>query len=162
GLGSQILESSILYGLISDQVQRLSAPTTPKLSTYESAGIDTGKLSQAIVQTYLENCEIVRSMAQKYGFDYFFFWPPHISVGKKALIDEEKALLRGIDPSLQKLTSSVYASMEPLIPKYDNFYSQTDTFDDQQSLIWLDDTHVTPVGNRLLAEKMTQVIKSKS
>jgi len=162
GLGSQILESSILYGLISDQVQRLSAPTTPKLLTYESAGVDRGKLSQEIVQTYLENCDIVRSMAQKHGFDYFFFWPPHISVGKKALTDEEKALLRGIDPSLQKLTDSVYASMEPLIPKYDNFYPLTDTFDNQQSLIWLDDTHVTPVGNRLLAEKMTQVIKSKS
>ena len=157
-----ILQYLYLYQLISGQVERLSAPRTQRLLTYESAGIDTGKLTKAIVQTYLENCDMVRSMAQKFDFDYFFFWPPQISVGKKALTDEEKTLLRAINPSLEKLSNSVYQSMETLIPKYDNFYSLTDTFDDQQSLMWLDDSHVTPVGNRLLAAKITQVIKTKS
>lgn len=157
-----ILDYLYVYGFISGQVQRLSAPRTQKLLTYESAGIDTGKLTKAVVQTYLDNCEIVRSMAQKFDFDYFFFWPPQISVGKKALTEEEKTLLRQVNPSLEKLSASVYQSIEPLIPKYDNFYSLTDTFDDQQSLMWLDDSHVTPVGNRLLASKITQVIKTKS
>ena len=157
-----ILQYLLLYQLITDQVQRLSPAKTSKLLTYESAGIDTGTLSKAIVQTYLENCDIVRSMAQKFDFDYFFFWPPQISVGKKTLTDEEKTLLRAINPSLEKLSNSVYGSMEALIPKYDNFYSLTGTFDDQQSLMWLDDSHVTPVGNRLLAAKITQVIKAKS
>lgn len=157
-----ILQDLFLYQLISDQVQRLSAPRTQKVLTYESTGVDRGKLTTAIVQTYLENCEIVRSMGQRYGFEYFFFWPPQISVGKKALTDEEKILLRAMDPSLEKLSNSVYERMEPLIAKYDNFHSLTDTFDDQQSLIWLDDSHVTPVGNRLLASKITRVIKGKS
>lgn len=157
-----ILDYLYVYGFISGQVQRLSAPRTQKLLTYESAGIDTVKLTKAVVQTYLDNCEIVRSMAQKFDFDYFFFWPPQISVGKKALTEEEKTLLRQVNPSLEKLSASVYQSIEPLIPKYDNFYSLTDTFDDQQSLMWLDDSHVTPVGNRLLAAKITQVIKTKS
>ena len=162
GLGSQILGSFILYSLISDQVQRLSAPKAQKLLTYESARIDTGKLTKSIVQTYLGNCDIVRSMAQKFGFDYFFFWPPHLSVGKKVLTEEEKTLLRGLDPTLEKLSKSVYESVEPLIPKYDNFHSLTDIFDDQQSLIWLDDSHVTPLGNRLIAKRIQQVIKTRS
>src|SRR5262245_31617205 len=157
-----ILGSLTLYELISDQVQRFSAPRTQMFLTYESAGIQADKLSKAIGQTYLGNYEIVRSIAQKFGFDYFFFWPPYISVGKKVLTDEEKTLLRGLDPSLVKLSNSVYESMEPLIPTYDNFYSLTDVFDSQQSLIWLDDAHVTPVGNSVIAERIGQVIKTQS
>jgi hypothetical protein len=35
-------------------------------------------------------------------------------------------------------------------------------FDRCDSLIWIDDYHVTPIGNQLLAERMLAVIQARS
>jgi lysophospholipase L1-like esterase len=159
GLATQLLESLSGYRLVRNQLERFSAPATRKLLTYETAGIDRGQLSKAIVQTYIGNYEVVDSLAQKYGFKHFFFWPPYISRGNKQLTDEEKKFLNSGDPSLEKLYDSVYEMMEPLMPKYDHLHSLTDVFDDQKALLWLDDTHVTPVGNELIARRMVHIIE---
>jgi lysophospholipase L1-like esterase len=160
-LPARILESSSLYGLISGQLQRLAPAPTPRLLTYATAGINRDELSREVVHTFLSNYEIVDSLAQKFDFNYFFFWPPQISVGHKALTDEERNLLKAVDPSLEKLYSSVYDMMGSLIQRYQNFYSLTGIFDNEQGLLWLDDTHVTPVGNNLIAEKMLEIIRPK-
>jgi len=78
---------------------------------------------------------------------------------KKPLTSEEQELKHAVEPGLEKLYESVYQAMQPgVISRYKHLYSITDIFDKTQSLIWLDDTHVTPVGNLMIAQRMLQVI----
>ena len=86
------LRSTYAYALIDELMGKLTIanpqqkePTPSKLVTYESMGIDVAKLSDLIVQDYLGNYKIVSALAQKYGFKYFFFLPPSISLGNKPL-----------------------------------------------------------------------------
>jgi hypothetical protein len=120
-------------------------------------GIDAESLSNSIIQTYLSNYKIVDGLAQKYGFKSFFFWPPHIMVGVKPLTTEEWELKRSLDPALAKLYLSVYRKIEPLVPEYPNLIYMGALYDDYKPLLWLDDAHITPVGNELIAQKMLEV-----
>jgi lysophospholipase L1-like esterase len=158
-----LIRAFSLYELVTNQVNRWSSGSrTTKLLTYDTMGVDANRLTNSIVRTYLSNYQIVATLAQKYGFEYYFFWPPYISIGKKPLTSEEEGLKRAVDPALEKLYQSVYQTMEPLVPRYKNCHSMTDTFDDYGSLLWLDDTHVTPAGNQLIAQKMLQVIMDRN
>src|SRR5262245_56956805 len=121
-------------------------------------GIDRTALTEAVVRRYLDNYNIVDALTRKYGFRYAFFWPPYISAGKKHLTEEEEALKREVDPSLAQLYASVYHRIESRILQHKNLHSLTSIFDGHDSLIWIDDAHVTPVGNELIAEAMLRAV----
>jgi hypothetical protein len=124
-------------------------------------GIDPAALAEGVVQTYLDNYNVVAALAQKYGFKYAFFWPAYISAGKKHLTEEERALKRAVDPSLARLYASFYHTMELRIPQHENLHSMTPIFDDHDPLIWIDDAHVTPVGNELIADGMLRAVEGR-
>jgi hypothetical protein len=157
----QLLESSSLFRLVRNQVSKLSAgpPPAVKLLTYETMNVDKGSLAKALTATYLSNYKTVAALAQRYGFEYYFFWPSHISSGKKSLTIEEEVLKRAADPSLLTLYEATYQALEPRFnADYSNLFRLTDVFDDCKSLIWLDDFHTTPVGNEMIAQRMMRVM----
>jgi hypothetical protein len=158
-----LLELASLHPLAVSLVSKLrqEVPSTPKLLTYETMGMDAESLSDSIIQTYLSNYKIVHGLAQKYGFKSFFFWPPHITVGEKPLTAEEWELKRSLDPALAKLYLSVYRKIEPLVPECKNLVYLGAIYDDYKFLLWLDDTHVTPVGNELIAQKMLEELRAR-
>jgi hypothetical protein len=88
--------------------------------------------------------------------------PPYISIGKKTLTTEEKILKGSVDPALEKLNQSVYQKVEPLFDICTNLYPMTEIFHDYAPLVWLDDVHVTPPGNQIIAQKMLQVISDRN
>jgi lysophospholipase L1-like esterase len=154
----ELLDRSALFRVSKALVNRLAQAPPPSLQTYETMGIDRTALTEAVVRTYLSNYNVVYALAHQYGFQYAFFWPPYISAGKKHLTAEEEALKREVDPSLAKLYASVYHTMESRIPQHANLHSLSSIFDGHNSLIWLDDVHVTPVGNELIAEGMLRAL----
>ena len=157
------LKATALFALSDALVGKLSQPqAAPALVTYESMGIDAAKLSQAIVQRYLGNYKVVDGLSHEYGFTYFFFWPPYISIGEKPLTSEEKQLKTAVDPALDKLYREVYRDVEPLPAEYENFYYLGKMFDKYEPLVWLDDAHVTPEGNRMIAQKMLNVMAART
>ena len=103
----------------------------------------------------------MNGLAQKYGFQSFFFWPPHITVSEKSLTTEEGELKQNLDPALAKLYLSVYRKIKPLVPECQNLIYLGALFDDYKPLVWLDDSHVTPVGNELIAQKMLEVLRAQ-
>jgi hypothetical protein len=132
--------------------------------TYSAMGIDTATLSDSVVKTYLGNYEIVDALAQKYGFKFFFFWQPVISIGAKPLTSEEQEMRRRMDPmepEIVELFESVYGRVQRVAKNYENLYYIAETFDSSNSEIWIDATHVTPVGNRLIAKKIFRVITER-
>jgi lysophospholipase L1-like esterase len=160
----ELLKASSLHSLVGSLITKLrqEGPSTPAFLTYETMGIDADSLSDAIIQIYLSNYKIVDGLAQKYGFKAFFFWPPHITDGAKPLTPEEWELKRDQDPALTKLYLTVYRKIKPLIPQCQNLVYLGAIFDDYPSLLWLDDSHVTPVGHELIAQKILEVLKARS
>jgi hypothetical protein len=144
-------------------MSKLSASPMPNVVTYETMKVDRMALANAITESYLSNYRAVDALARSGGFRYYFFWPAHLSNGGKALTQEEQNLKGAVDPALQRLFDAVYEIAETYVGRdeYRNLFSLTDVFDDQESLIWLDDAHTTQVGNQLIAERMLQVINGR-
>ena len=57
---------------------------------------------------------------------------------------------------------SVYREIEPLVPEYKDLIYMGAIFNGCKFLLWLDDIHFTPVGNELIAQKMLEVLRSRS
>ena len=165
------LRSTYAYSLIDQLIGKLTIanpqqkePTPNELVTYESMGIDASKLSDLIMQDYLGNYKIVSALAQKYGFKYFFFAPPIVSLGNKSLTPEEQEMKYRLesDVAIYKLFTAVYQTFERESSKYQNLYSMVHIFDRYDSLIWIDEGHVTPIGNQVIAERMLDVVQARS
>jgi len=167
----EMLTSSYSYSLIETLLGKLTIanqgqaePIARVLRTYESMGIGVAKLSDLIVQSYFENYKIVHALAQQYGFKYFFFVQPIISRGNKPLTREEQEMKQKLEKedALNKLCNAVYQTLEDGSKKYQNLYTVTNIFDGYDSLLWIDEFHVTPIGNQLIAQKMLDVIQTRS
>jgi len=140
------------------------APTPRTLLTYESMGIDVAQLSDGIVQDYGRNYKIVQALAHEYGFQAFFFLPPHIALGKKPLTREEQAMKHEAEreAALSTLGIAVYHTFAREASKYPNLYCMVHIFDRYDALLWIDGGHVTPIGNQVIAESMLDVIQTRS
>jgi hypothetical protein len=166
------LRSTSSYSLIDGLVSKLTIanpeqdqPTSNQLVTYETMGIDVENLSNSIAQNYFRSYQIVDALSEKNGFKYFFFLPPHLLLGdKKPLTLEEQQMKRVAesDPAFKKLFKAVYRKIETESSKYPNLYSMIDTFDNYDSLIWIDAGHVTPAANQLIAERILNIIQARS
>src|SRR5262249_51340439 len=131
-----------------------------KLLTYQTRGIDRDALTTSIVNTYLGNYDIVDSLSRKYGFDFRYFWPPYLTIGHKPLTQEERALARAVDPALLTLYESVYHSVVASMRRYPKLIDLTDVFDGHRELIWIDDMHVSPEGNLVIAKKIADFLNA--
>jgi|SoiMethySBSTD1v2_1073268.scaffolds.fasta_scaffold178919_2 lysophospholipase L1-like esterase len=139
-------------------------PTPSGLGTYETSGIDVAKLSESIVENYFRSYEIVKALGQQFGFKYSFIVPPIISRGNKPLTREEEEMKHRLvsNAALDKLVTAVYQKIERESGKYQNLYSMVHIFDRQDELIWIDEGHVTPMGNQLIARRMLEVVQGRS
>ena len=166
------LRSTYSYRLIDHLVGKLTIantqqeknPSPNKLLTYESMGIDAATLSDSVAQDYLENYKIVSALSQKYRFKYFYFLPPLISLGNKPITPEEQEMKQRAanEAGMYKLVTAVYQTVEKESSKYQNLHSMVHVFDHQDSLMFIDESHLTPIGNQLIADKMLTVIQTRS
>jgi len=157
------IESSNSFHLLKRLVAELrQKPSNSKaLLTYKTMGIDTGPLSDAVVEKYINNYKIMHVLAREYSFQALFFWQPFITVGDKSLTGEAQEMKRGIDPALIELYGSVYRRVQQVTEKYEDLYYMAKVFDEYEPLVWIDIAHVTPEGNRLIAQKMVRVIMDR-
>jgi hypothetical protein len=144
--------------------QQKNEPTAGKLVTYESMEVDVAMLSDLVAREYFGSYKIVSALAQEYGFKYYFFVPPTIALGNKPLTPEEQEMKykEESETAHRRLSTSVYDIVERESSKYPNFYSMIDAFDQYDSLMWIDGSHATPIGNQVIAEKMLTVIQARS
>jgi hypothetical protein len=154
GLSSVALFKNVIAGPKQDPQENKN------LVTYETLKVDRAGLSESMARTYLANYKVVNALAHDYGFKYDFFWQPVIVVGKKHLTDEEQAITASLDPALVALYTSLYDIIEHTAPHYENLHYMGHIFDEQNSGIWIDDMHITPVGNRIVAEEMLRIVKN--
>ena len=127
-------------------------------------GIGVDELSHAVAQRYFGNYATVNALARQYGFHYMFFFQPIISLGNKPLTNEEQTMKRRWErdePAYSALCAATYrAAVES--PAYPHFHDLTHLFDGDESLLWIDEFHVTPVGNQIVAKAMLDKIEAGS
>jgi hypothetical protein len=51
--------------------------------------------------------------------------------------------------------------MELRAPEYRNLYYMVHIFDGYKPLVWIDDTHPSPVGYQMIAQKMLEVVTKR-
>jgi len=159
-----LLRGSYSFSLFEESIARLREKLQhgKKLVTYETLKVDRAILSGSVARAYLSNYKIVSALAQKYGFKFGFFWQPIISIGKKPLTDEEQDMRRLMDPALVALYDSVYRIIEQSASEYESLYYMGHIFDEYKSGIWIDDAHITPAGNQIVAKKMINIIATRN
>ena len=103
---------------------------------------------------------MVGALAKEYDFDYFFILQPHPAVGRKPLTAEEKAIVSRIDPALASIATAFYGNIALLDRDYEQLSYLGNMFDDEEMQIWIDDVgHITPEGNRLVAQEILAIIE---
>lgn len=116
-------------------------------------------LAQAVADVYLENYRIVGALAQDFGFSYGFFWQPVVSVGSKPLVGQEPEMLASMAPGHVELNDAVYRRIELAAEASPDLYYVADVFDGRDEPLWIDPYHVTPEGNRLVAQRMLSSLR---
>lgn len=132
-----------------------------------TSDISSQSLDKQIVAAYLQNYKIVDSLAEKFNFQFFMFWQPHILAGNKPLAAEESRVVNdlnwvlNLDPELVELFHGTYTDIELAADNFENLYYLGDIFDDVKESIWIDTWgHVTPIGNEIVADEILETIQS--
>jgi lysophospholipase L1-like esterase len=114
------------------------------------------RLADDIVQDYIRNVEVVKHLAQAYGFQYLFFWQPALCTNQ-ALTAEEKKLPAWTDRKMVKMYQLVYDRMDRF--KMPHFYNIANMFDQKKKTLYFSWAHLTEEGNNLVAERISQIFK---
>ncbi len=118
---------------------------------------DMNRLAEAIVADYLRNVEVVKRLAQAYGFKPLFIWQPS-PCAAKGLTPEEKAMIAAWEEKkMIKMYQMVYDKMKPV--QLDHFYNIADMFDNKQESVFISWAHLTEKGNDLVAEKLVSILQ---
>jgi lysophospholipase L1-like esterase len=127
---------------------------------------DPDLLSGQVAEAYLNNYEIVSSLADKYHFAFYFFWQPHILSGNKHLSSEERDMITALnwvlnlDPPLVELFQKTYKKIEAEVPNHEHLYYLGNIFDQVEESVWIDTWgHVTPKANQIVTDDLIRVIK---
>jgi hypothetical protein len=149
---------------------RLMTVVMNKVARLKASGGHTGpvardldSLAQLAVENYIQNIKLVDALSKGYGFRYNAFWGPALFVGSKPLSGPERRLLsaqRSDHPDLVDLSRKTYARM--FASPHPNIFDISDTFNSTPEDIYLDASHVTPVGTRLVALRMLDILNKHS
>jgi len=118
-----------------------------------STSSDWDALAQAVVDTYAGNLELVKTLSERYGFRYQFYWQPTIFdkrslAGREATYRERK---RALEPFFER-TNQVVRQLR-LEDEYP-FRDLSRVFADEKAPVYLDWVHLSESGNELVAKEM--------
>ena len=130
----------------------------PPVKNYVTIGVDSVKLATATIDVYLGNYQIVEALSKQYQFEFVFFWQPTLPTDKKTLTAEEKEILETFDPSLITLYRQSYALIETRQSNYPYLHNIEDSFSAETQSLWIDWTHITPEGNKIIAARIWSIL----
>jgi hypothetical protein len=159
------LKTSRLYALVEKLARNMIRERQDVSSTQSSDQADQtdlSRLASSVAGVYLNNNRIVTVLAQEYGFEHLFFLQPHMAISAKTLTAEEQALKSKTYPAMNSLARTVYADIASAALADEHLCNIAHVLDEQDSQIWIDEWgHITPEGNRLVAQEMLTAIKRR-
>ena len=111
------------------------------------------------LDNYEANLQMVRSLSNIYHFDFYSFWQPSLAFGGKPIVPYEAELIH-IDEN-----SPYGGALKPMRIAYreadrrapdGKFIFLGDVFDTEQEPLYLDEWHLGPKGNELIAKAIAK------
>ena len=119
--------------------------------------------AQATLENYESNLRIVRMFAKEYGFKTYFFWQPVLAYGNKPLVPFEEKLKEARGPELggrvQRGLKAVYEQAERRSEVSGSFVFLGHAFDDVREPMYVDEFHLDPIGNKIMADSIARVVR---
>lgn len=130
---------------------------------------ETDQIIQDIINTYLNNYRIVEALSKDFGFEFYFFWQPSITLDKP-LTEIELATVDIYVPRIGPLyfednmdiINTVYREIEDRASDFDNLYYLGYIYEEHDELLFYDLLHVTPRGNEIVANAIFDIVFSES
>jgi hypothetical protein len=122
---------------------------------------DPSALSAAVIENYQQNMRIITVLAREFGFRPVFAFYPNMFVGHKQLTSYEKDVLdleQKHFPGLGEMYQTVYQRGARDI-KSDDFLDLTGILDDQKDSMYVGISHLRPEGNRVVADRLFDILK---
>jgi hypothetical protein len=154
---SVLLEHPLAGALLDSNLSKFILPRLAHFRPRAPQAAPDDSLASAVADTYLANTRIVEALAFQYGFKFEFFLQPIISIDPKDLTAEEQKMSAEMDytaPEFRALVSRVYALIAARSPASGKIRPLTKVFAGQKSQLWIDWVHVTPEGNKMVADAM--------
>lgn len=123
---------------------------------------DLASRAQATLRNYQENLKIIRMLASAYGFRAYFFWQPVLAFENKPLSQFEKRLTAARS---QELEGRVHRGLRAVYEQAENraasggFAFLGHTFDNIEDTIYVDEFHLDPRGNEMIAHAIAQTMR---
>lgn len=117
--------------------------------------------AEQTINNYQQNLQLVDSLAQIYSFRPFYFWYPTSPVGHKPLTAEEQVYVTAEmteGPRELQVTRATYALSEKL--RRPRFEYLGNLLDGLPQRLYVDVSHLTPEGNRLVAQHIFDAIQT--
>ncbi len=146
-------------GLRSDHL--LSVDAHDRVVSVELTDEVLAKRTTAALDHYERNLEIVRRLGGQYGFTAYCFWQPASRYGNKPFVAYERQALADpevLDPNMRSPVMLAYREAERRSPS-GGFIFLGRIFDEEAGPIYLDDVHLGPRGNQLIAEAIAASIQ---
>ncbi|MGH7628822.1 MAG: SGNH/GDSL hydrolase family protein [Gemmatimonadales bacterium] len=154
---SELRWQSNLYRL-AVKVKTPAPPPVDSVVTHTSrAGFVADSVADQVAALYLTNYRLAAALGRDYGFGVEFFWQPNALVDPKPLTTEEDRYRRAenIAPLIERVTRRVQSTA----PAHPHFHDLTRVFAGLADLVYLDWHHITPDGNRLVAQAMLDTLR---
>jgi len=140
----------------------LKPPFRRNQNNDSAEGLDTEKLSEAVVENYIQNMDIVNLLAEHYGFRAIFTWYPNMAVGHKELTPFEEEVLNleyQKFPDLGLMYQGVYNRSHEI--NRPNFYNLGDMVDDQKGTLYKGISHMNSEGDQIVADRLFDLLQIK-
>ncbi len=118
------------------------------------------KNAKDVVKLYEAHIKQVQALAKEYGFKAYFFWQPNLFSLTKKMLPHAEDEVRSASPVMVKSQHQVYLEAKEKFSnrEKEKIFFLGNIFDDVEQPIYFDWCHISPEGNRLIAEKMMSII----
>lgn len=113
--------------------------------------------AETMVKEYFLNAHIIESLSRLYGFRYVLVMQPLLT--DKMYLNQEERILKDYFDSLGYETVWEEAKEAIRQSNLKNYYDLSGTFKRSETTIFLDRCHITAEGNRVVAEKIRDIIQ---
>jgi lysophospholipase L1-like esterase len=153
-----LLNNSHLFQLIKLLLENYGQKGFPSFSDAELT-----TRAQATLQNYETNLRFVHLLESAYGFKTYFFWQPTLAYGAKPLAPFEQELKEARSKELggrvHRGLKAVYQEAETRSAASQSFVFLAHVFDKVQELIYVDEFHLDPRGNQIIAQSIAQALR---
>lgn len=159
GLLEGAARGSVLLRIISNRVIQVDRRVGDRHR--ERIRADLPRLAKQMTEVYGANLRMVEALAKQYGFEPYFFLQPFPVLSGKALTPEERASFEIVSAEWidgLPLMRSLYGALasEPSLLSHPRYFDLSKIFDGMTEELFLEETHLLPEGNRIVAERIAQ------